>query len=310
LPTRPDAPTLHDGLPYRYYFAGSDGAFAYSALSLVGEGIPDSQLEPGFAVAGIGEKSVNGEKVVYTTNGLWIPMRELVPIRGSSFEGVTLSSGELSNIGWVVGRPVPTQDAPFGKRVRQLTPLTSIQVMERKEVRRVVWLRTERGDWVRASDVRLPNPSPPPAQVGASERWLDVDTNAQILTAYVGARAVFATLVSTGKGRGDGESATPVGEHRIWVKLASSDMTNVEDEAASQYYAIEAVPWVQFFKSGYGLHAAFWHEAFGTRRSHGCVNLSPRDAAFLFTWTDPPLRAGWHAVLPTSAESGTLVRVR
>jgi hypothetical protein len=32
---------------------------------------------------------------------------------------------------------------------------------------------------------------------------------------------------------------------------------------------------------------AFWHDAFGFRRSHGCVNLSPRDALWFFNWTDP-----------------------
>lgn len=310
LPTQSSQPSVHDGLPYRYYFVGSDGAFAYSAQSLVGEGIPDSQLEPGFAVAAVGEKVIDGEASVYTTNGLWIATRELVPIRGSTFEGVHLSGGELTNVGWVVGKAVPAHDAPFGKSVRKLAPLTSVRIAERREVRRVAWLRTEQGDWMRESDVRVATGEALPAAVGPNERWIDVDTRTQILTAYVGAAPVFATLISTGKGKPNSESVTPMGEHRIWVKLASSDMTNVEDQAASQYYAIEAVPWVQFFKGGYGLHAAFWHEAFGTPRSHGCVNLSPKDAAFLFTWTEPSLPSGWHAVLPTSAEPGTLVRVR
>lgn len=302
--------TSRDGLPYHYYFAGADGAFAYSALSLVGEGIPDSQLEPGFAVAGVTEKEVNGEKNIYTTNGLWVPLRDLTPIRGTTFEGVKLDGDTLEQVAWVVGRPVFTLDRPFGKRLRQLSPLTRLRVTERSEVRRVIWFGTADGDWVRASDVRAPDVSEPPQGVRASERWLDVDTGRQILTAYVGTRAVFTTLVSTGKGKGDSEYATPLGEHRIWVKLASSDMTNVEDQTASQYYAIEAVPWVQFFKAGYGLHAAFWHEAFGTPRSHGCVNLSPKDAAFLFEWTAPDVPTGWHAALPSPVERGTLVRVR
>lgn len=309
-PSRDGARPVHDGLPYRYYFAGSDGAFGYSALSLVGEGIPDSQLEPGFAVGAVTERTVSGEKVVYTTNGLWIPVSDLVPIQGSTFEGEELSAGDLTRVAWVVGRPVITRDTPFGKPTRRLMPLTSIHVAERSEVKGVAWVQAEQGDWVRASEVRQAAPGPIPSQVVEGERWIDVDTNTQVLTAYVGARAVFATLVSTGKGKPGSESATPPGEHRIWVKLASSDMTNVEDQAASQYYAIEAVPWVQFFERGYGLHAAFWHEAFGTPRSHGCVNLSPKDAVFLFTWTEPALPAGWHAVLPTPASSGTLVRVR
>lgn len=310
LPTRERLKTPPDGMPYRYYFVGRNGAFAYSASSLIDEGVPDSQLEPGFAVAAVAERSVNGERTVFTTNGLWIPVRDLVEIRGSRFQGVHLEDTAPTNIGWVIGKPLTTSDAPFGKAVRRVAPLSSVRIEERRELRGVVWARLEAGDWVRERDLRLPRLAPPPSQVKDDERWIDVDTSTQILTAYVGARAMFTTLVSTGKGHRGSATVTPVGEHRIWVKLASSDMTNVEDRDASQYYAIEAVPWVQFFKAGYGLHAAFWHEGFGAPRSHGCVNLSPKDASFLFTWTEPPLPPGWHAVLPTSVQPGTLVRVR
>jgi lipoprotein-anchoring transpeptidase ErfK/SrfK len=140
------------------------------------------------------------------------------------------------------------------------------------------------------------------------ERWLDINTQTQILTAYVGKSALFATLISTGKGAG--ETLTPRGEHRIWVKLESHDMTNVEDPGVLSQYAIEEVPWVMFFKAGYGLHATFWHDAFGQRRSHGCVNLSPLDARFLFGWAGPHKPPGWRAVLPTAEQPGTRVVVR
>ena len=36
-------------------------------------------------------------------------------------------------------------------------------------------------------------------------------------------------------------------------------------------YSIEDVPWTMYFLGGYALHAAFWHDKFGTRRSHGCA---------------------------------------
>jgi lipoprotein-anchoring transpeptidase ErfK/SrfK len=116
--------------------------------------------------------------------------------------------------------------------------------------------------------------------------------------------------VSTGKGKEGSEAATPKGEFRIWVKLTSSNMDNLEDEEAMKYYAIEDVPYVQYFSSGVGLHGAFWHRGFGRVRSHGCVNLAPLDAQRLFAFTSPHLPAGWTAVLPTATEEGTLVRVR
>jgi lipoprotein-anchoring transpeptidase ErfK/SrfK len=146
--------------------------------------------------------------------------------------------------------------------------------------------------------------------VREGERWIDVELASQTLVAYQGDRPVFATLVSTGKGREGTELATPKGESRIWVKLESSNMDNLEDEEAERYYAIEDVPYVQFFAKGVGLHGAFWHRSFGQVRSHGCVNLAPLDAQRLFSFTSPHLPAGWTAVLPTDVEEGTIVRVR
>jgi lipoprotein-anchoring transpeptidase ErfK/SrfK len=61
-------------------------------------------------------------------------------------------------------------------------------------------------------------------------------------------------------------------------------------------FQLRDVPYIQYFESGYAIHAAYWHDVFGTPRSHGCVNLSPVDAHRLFLWTDPPVPDGWHAI--------------
>ena len=44
------------------------------------------------------------------------------------------------------------------------------------------------------------------------------------------------------------------------------------------------------------LHAAYWHDRFGEPKSGGCVNLSVRDAKWLFSWTEPQVPDGWHSV--------------
>jgi len=75
-------------------------------------------------------------------------------------------------------------------------------------------------------------------------------------------------------------------------------------------FSIEDVPYVQFFDRGVALHGAFWHSSFGKPKSHGCVNLSPLDARALFEFTAPHLPRGWSAVLPSSTEKGTLIRIR
>jgi lipoprotein-anchoring transpeptidase ErfK/SrfK len=61
-------------------------------------------------------------------------------------------------------------------------------------------------------------------------------------------------------------------------------------------YQLRDVPYIQYFESGYALHVAYWHDVFGTPRSHGCVNLSPIDGHRIFLWTEPAVPEGWHAI--------------
>lgn len=76
-------------------------------------------------------------------------------------------------------------------------------------------------------------------------------------------------------------------------------------------FELRDVPWIQYFASGYALHGAYWHDVFGTARSHGCVNLAPIDARYVFLWTDPPVPAGWHGInVGSDMGEGTAVEIR
>jgi len=77
----------------------------------------------------------------------------------------------------------------------------------------------------------------------------------------------------------------------------------------SQNFELRDVPWIQYFASGYAIHGAYWHDVFGIPRSHGCINLSPIDARYVFNWTEPELPPGWHGINvgPETAEGTTVV---
>jgi hypothetical protein len=66
------------------------------------------------------------------------------------------------------------------------------------------------------------------------------------------------------------------------------------------------VPHALFFGGETALHGANWHDRFGTPVSHGCVNLAPADAAWLFRWAPPELPERWHGILPGPAGLPTL----
>jgi lipoprotein-anchoring transpeptidase ErfK/SrfK len=304
LPPLEPAGSTDDGLPYRYYFAGRDGAYGYQNLQTAGEDQPDQDLEAGFSVAMVEEQNAHGEAWGRTKKGRWVAMREMVPARPNIFHGVLL--GDDTNVGWVVADkasvfPSEKLDKASGMRVR----FETIKVEEEKGQGVRV------GDtWLKTKDVaRVKVSEPPPEVQGAAERWIDVDLAQQTLIAYEGKKPVFATLVSTGKGSLGSEFATHTGTFRIWVKVFTTKMDNLDKEEVDRHYAIEDVPWVQFFDKAIALHGAFWHNDFGHVHSHGCVNLAPLDARWLFAFTSPHLPIGWTAVLPTKVEQGAVVRV-
>jgi lipoprotein-anchoring transpeptidase ErfK/SrfK len=169
--------------------------------------------------------------------------------------------------------------------------------------------QTTYGYWVRVGDGMLVPPQEH-ADAGATEKWIDVDTTRQLLVAYEGARPRFMTRISSGKKNPvDPEKnwTTPPGVYSIREKHVTATMDG--DVAADGPYSIEDVPWVMYFQGSYALHAAFWHSAFGSPRSHGCVNMAPIDARELFFWTEPRLPRGWHGVYATDASPGTRVVV-
>jgi hypothetical protein len=146
-----------------------------------------------------------------------------------------------------------------------------------------------------------------PAWAKNGEKWIDVNITKQVLVAYEGTKAVYATLVSTGEaGLDDPEktTATKTGIFRVHTKYVSITM---DSDTTGEEYELRDVPYVQYFEGGYALHGAYWHDGFGKPKSHGCINLAPEDARRLFWWTEPQVPPGWHGV--AKSLTGTVVFV-
>lgn len=113
--------------------------------------------------------------------------------------------------------------------------------------------------------------SEPQVPVTSGERWVDVNLSTQTAAAYEGDKLIRSFVVSTGTA----EHPTVTGQYQIYVMYRYADM-------AGPGYYLPDVPYVMYFYSGYGLHGTYWHSNFGTPMSHGCVNFSIDDAAWLF----------------------------
>jgi len=143
---------------------------------------------------------------------------------------------------------------------------------------------------VRRDGVRIARRSKRPDGVPANGKWIHVDLAEQTLVAYEGDKPVYATVISSGK---EGHEP-PTGLFQIEQKYLSTTMSATDP--IDGYYEVEEVPWTLYYHGGFALHGAYWHTDFGKVRSHGCTNIAPVDARWLYYWTDPEVPPAWHAV--------------
>jgi hypothetical protein len=292
-------------LPHEYLQTVREGTRAYAGLDDYGSDEYATVLGKGFAVAVAKRVQHDGVSFVRTLSGYYLPERALKPVAKSDFGGVTLDDEGLAHVAWVARDGAEVLERPGGSVLRRAARLERVDIAADLGGG---FLSLQGGGCLVSRALLRPELQTPPPELSATERWIDVDVERQLLVAYDGTRPVFATLISSG--RDSAQTRTPRGVYRIWIKLRDSDMRESDRPALEQSYALEQVPWVQYFKDNYGLHAAFWHDRFGERHSRGCVNLSPRDARTLFQFTRPTLPPGWFAIRPTEADPSTAVNVR
>ena len=106
------------------------------------------------------------------------------------------------------------------------------------------------------------------------------------------AKVVLETLVSTGPylrtENGKRIFGTPAGDWSILRKRPTRHMAG-DDAAPPNFFDLPGVPWVSYFHWwGVSIHGTYWHNDYGRPRSHGCVNMTPENAKWIFRWTLPP----------------------
>jgi hypothetical protein len=122
--------------------------------------------------------------------------------------------------------------------------------------------------------------------VPSEHKRVEVRLGEQLLLAYENGRAVFATRVSTGGRRLSGTYTTPVGNFITNHKRPTRHMAN--GDIASNGFDFPGVPWVLYItESGISFHGTYWHNDYGIPHSHGCINMTPQAAKWLYRWTMP-----------------------
>jgi lipoprotein-anchoring transpeptidase ErfK/SrfK len=157
-----------------------------------------------------------------------------------------------------------------------------------------VWYRLlddkfEKHYYVPAKHVRLipaEELAPLSPHILIEDKSIEVRLDEQLLLAYENGRAVFATRVSTGGRRLSGTYTTPVGNFITYHKRPTRHMAN--GDIASNGFDFPGVPWVLYItENGISFHGTYWHNDYGIPHSHGCINMTPQAAKWLYRWTMP-----------------------
>jgi hypothetical protein len=276
-------------------------------------------LMPGFILS-LDRPFRAGERRYWRTqNNGFVPLRRVVRREGSDFQGTALEEGGPTlPMAFAVTRRVTGFERTESGRLRPSRDATleyhgRIFVAAEEEDGRTAYVRTAEGRYYRARDLTIVRAIERPAEVPAGDTWVDVNLTDQTLVAYDGHdRPVYVTLISSGRIRRPGvedlDHRTPPGVYQIRAKHVTTTMDG--DSAVDGPYSIEDVPYVMYFHGAYALHSAFWHNRFGHTKSHGCVNMAPLDARWLFRWSGPHLGDGWHGAFPTEGNPATWIIVR
>lgn len=211
----------------------------------------------------------------------WVRSEALRGTRPSSFAGVRIVDADLPYpFAWMLLNTVPSRQPGAEPTAGDLAILryTLVNLYTTVTVDDWEWYQVGVDQWIEQRQVARYLPIDRPADVDTN-RWVSVDLYEQIIIAYEDETPVFATLVASGLS----EWATNEGLFHVYVRYPRTVMSGARGQP--DFYYLEEVPWTMYFDGDIGLHGTYWHDRFGYRASHGCVNLSIADAYWLYDWS-------------------------
>lgn len=220
------------------------------------------------------------------------------------FQGLVFQSTPTHAFGWI--RPfrenAQTKRTPGLEQNdytgRYLQQYEIVQIFDVQQVGNTEWLLVGPDEWLDTFNVArvIPNPQPPAGVPG--KRWIEVNLAEQTMAVYEDAQLVFATVIASGMD----PFWTRPGTFQIYKRLESTLMNGSFEADRSDYYYLQDVPWTMYYDKARALHGAYWRTAFGFPQSHGCINLSPGDAHWLFDWA---VEGDWVYVWDPSGKTPT-----
>ncbi len=272
----------------RYYLVNDTGTAFYPSIEAARakEGAVQV-INPGELIYVVYDQRIDTDKGTYflLPNGLYMPGDGSTVSVATPFPGVEVINQPAHSFGFIftqVGVHQHPQESWLSPAVDVLQPVGSeypiVEILATMRIRGENWHLIGPNQWVPGRGVAVVTPRTSAPDGVEDGNWIDVDLAEQSLAVYENNRLVYATVMASG--------AEPLftrpGLFQVYEKKESETMTG--ERNTPNFYHLENVPWTMYFDKARALHGAYWRARLGYPQSHGCVNLYPGDAHWLFNW--------------------------
>ncbi len=267
---------LEETEPAPVYGSASDAA---AGVNPIGQ-IPAGSLR---YISYITRADIDGNPYLQLASGGWL---RASPASYTSFQGLVFFENPRNDFGWIIDQTESYRGPTFSAQTtgKEYVQADVIQVYNRMDADGVTWYEIGLNEWVNSLKARAVTVDLEPPQGVEGDRWIAIDvyTFGQTLTVYENGQLQFATLIASGYE----PYYTRPGLFQIYEKKPLETMQGSFETDRSDFYYLQDVPWTMYFDEARALHATYWHTLFGYTQSHGCVNLSPGDARWLYEWAE------------------------
>lgn len=241
---------------------------------------PARSIPPGELryVSYISRAQHEGKNYLQLTTGEWL---RASPVAYNKFQGLEFFNNPINDFGWVVDETQSFTKPGFSSPATGKTYYRNelVKIYQVVEADSYYWYLIKPGEWLNSWKTRRVHYDPTPPEGITADRWISLNLYEQTLSIYENGNLKFATLMASGLD----PFFTKPGLFQIYKKIPFETMTTGD---LSDFYYLEDVPWTMYFDQSRAIHGSYWRTFFGYPQSHGCINLSPGDANWVYQWAE------------------------
>jgi lipoprotein-anchoring transpeptidase ErfK/SrfK len=272
----------------RYYLVNDTGTAFYPSIDAAREKKGAVQvINPGDLIYVIYTERIDTEKGTFflLPNGLYMPGDGSTVTVQTPFPGIEIKNIPIAPFGFVFTQTqvyAAPSEIYYNRPVREIGPGVSyypvVDIWATMNIKGETWHMIGINEWVNGRSVAVVTPKTSTPEGVTDGSWIDVDLAEQSLAVYENNKLIYATVMASGAE----PLFTKPGLFQVFDKKESETMNG--ERNTPNFYHLENVPWTMYFDKARALHGAYWRARLGFPQSHGCVNLYPGDAHWLFNW--------------------------